>query len=160
MVVNTLAPVLPERNQLPHLRARMESAHPRATHPDPNQVQPYPGECDGQMGTAVLGGLDDVVLVQWVCSTGCISEWKDLLWNGKSHYTFLVRTGKQKRMNMLLTRAQVCDVARASTAISAVSWLVWTITFVIGVIRVVKGGNMRFGKKAPVGKEVDMHQGV
>ncbi|KAF1835264.1 hypothetical protein BDW02DRAFT_597520 [Decorospora gaudefroyi] len=54
----------------------------------------------------------------------------------------------------------VCDVARASTAISAVSWLAWTVTFVFSVIGVVKGGGMRFGKTVPASKEVDMHQGV
>lgn len=35
--------------------------------------------------------------------------------------------------------AQVCDVARASTAVSALSWLAWAVTFVFGVIGVVKG---------------------
>ncbi|CAN9388898.1 unnamed protein product [Alternaria alternata] len=56
----------------------------------------------------------------------------------------------------------VCDVARASTAISALSWLAWAVTFVFGAISVVKGrnGSMSFGNKAPKNKEVDMHQGV
>ena len=57
---------------------------------------------------------------------------------------------------------QVCDVARASTAISALSWLAWAVTFVLGAISVVKGrnGSMSFGNKASNNKEVDMHQGV
>jgi hypothetical protein len=42
--------------------------------------------------------------------------------------------------------------------------LAWTVTFVLGVIGVVKGRNMgvsmSFGKKTPAEKEVDMHQGV
>ncbi|KAF1844668.1 uncharacterized protein K460DRAFT_365611 [Cucurbitaria berberidis CBS 394.84] len=54
----------------------------------------------------------------------------------------------------------VCDVARAGTAVSAVNWVAWTVTFVFGVIGVVKGGAMSFGKKNTVTKEVDMHQGV
>jgi hypothetical protein len=56
----------------------------------------------------------------------------------------------------------VCDVARASTAVSAVSWLAWAVTFGFGVVGVVKGrsGGMGFGHKAPKSKEVDMHQGV
>ncbi|KAJ4369738.1 hypothetical protein N0V83_005501 [Neocucurbitaria cava] len=54
----------------------------------------------------------------------------------------------------------VCDVARAGTVISAFNWVAWTVTFVFGVIGVVKGGAMSFGKKRTVTKEVDMHQGV
>ncbi|KAH6868810.1 hypothetical protein BKA58DRAFT_317599 [Alternaria rosae] len=58
----------------------------------------------------------------------------------------------------------VCDVARASTVISSVSWLAWAVTFVFGVIGVVKGRSggmsMGFGSRAPKNKEVDMHQGV
>ncbi|OAL55368.1 hypothetical protein IQ07DRAFT_639052 [Pyrenochaeta sp. DS3sAY3a] len=54
----------------------------------------------------------------------------------------------------------VCDVARASTAISALNWVAWAVTFVYGVLGVVKGGGMSFGKKTAVNKEVDMHQGV
>jgi hypothetical protein len=60
----------------------------------------------------------------------------------------------------------VCDVARASTAISAVNWLVWAVTFVFGVVQMVKGGQggWSFGRQS-VGKEagsgkVEMHQGV
>jgi len=52
---------------------------------------------------------------------------------------------------------QVCDVARASTALSALTWVAWTATFVAGVVGLVKG---RFGRKVAVSKEVDMHQGV
>lgn len=66
-------------------------------------------------------------------------------------------------MDHPLTRdTQVCDVARASTAISALSWLAWAVTFVLGAISVVKGrnGSMSFGNKASNNKEVDMHQGV
>jgi hypothetical protein len=47
---------------------------------------------------------------------------------------------------------------------SALSWLVWAITFVFGVVEVIKGrcggAGMGFGQKAPKSKEVDMHQGV
>jgi hypothetical protein len=61
----------------------------------------------------------------------------------------------------------VCDVARASTALSAVNWLVWTVTFVFGVVQMVKGGSggWSFGKKNSLGQgvsggKVEMHQGV
>jgi hypothetical protein len=60
----------------------------------------------------------------------------------------------------------VCDVARASTAISAVNWLVWAVTFAFGVIQMVKGGSgWSFGKKSNAGQgfgsgKVEMHQGV
>ncbi|KAF1944879.1 hypothetical protein EJ02DRAFT_397353 [Clathrospora elynae] len=54
----------------------------------------------------------------------------------------------------------VCDVARASTTISAMSWLAWAVTFVFGVISMVKRRDVRFGLKAHMSKEVDMHQGV
>ena len=59
---------------------------------------------------------------------------------------------------------QVCDVARASTVISALSWLAWAVTFGMGVVGVVKGRGrgmgVRFGKRVEKNKEVDMHQGV
>jgi hypothetical protein len=61
----------------------------------------------------------------------------------------------------------VCDVARASTAISALNWLVWAVTFVFGVVQMVKGGQggWSFGRNQAMGKEVgsgkvEMHQGV
>jgi hypothetical protein len=58
----------------------------------------------------------------------------------------------------------VCDVARASTAISAVNWLVWTVTFGFGVFTMVKGGSgsgWTIGKKQPqMQGKVEMHQGV
>lgn len=61
----------------------------------------------------------------------------------------------------------VCDVARASTAISAVNWLVWAVTFGLGVMRVVKGGSGGWSlrKKSSLGAgveggKVEMHQGV
>ena len=59
----------------------------------------------------------------------------------------------------------VCDVARASTAISALNWVAWAVTFVFGVIKMVKGGEMSYGRSKGVAKEVDtgkveMHQGV
>ncbi|KAF2826462.1 hypothetical protein CC86DRAFT_455943 [Ophiobolus disseminans] len=59
----------------------------------------------------------------------------------------------------------VCDVARASTVISALSWVAWAVTFVFGAIRMVKGGGMSFGRRQGVAKEVEsgkveMHQGV
>jgi hypothetical protein len=51
----------------------------------------------------------------------------------------------------------VCDVARASTAISAVNWLVWAVTFAFGVLQFVKSGKI----SAAVGRgKVEMHQGV
>lgn len=58
----------------------------------------------------------------------------------------------------------VCNVARASTAISAVNWLVWTATFIFGVVRTAKGGwglrmKNRLGRGVEGGK-VEMHQGV
>jgi hypothetical protein len=61
---------------------------------------------------------------------------------------------------------QVCDVARASTAISALSWLAWAVTFVFGAVGVIKGRSvggdmgMGFGRKMKESKKVDMHQGV
>ncbi|CAA9963624.1 hypothetical protein P3342_010055 [Pyrenophora teres f. teres] len=48
----------------------------------------------------------------------------------------------------------VCDVARASTVISAVNWLAWAVTFVFGVLAAFRT------KNAPMLKQVDMHQGV
>jgi hypothetical protein len=60
----------------------------------------------------------------------------------------------------------VCDVARASTAVSAVNWLVWAVTFAFGVFQMVKGGNgWSFGKNSDAGRgvgsgKVEMHQGV
>ncbi|KAH3955623.1 hypothetical protein HBI56_022150 [Parastagonospora nodorum] len=56
----------------------------------------------------------------------------------------------------------VCDVARASTAISAVNWLMWAVTFGFGVFQMVKGGSSwTFGKRQPMGTgKVEMHQGV
>ncbi|KAH8716923.1 membrane-associating domain-containing protein [Phaeosphaeriaceae sp. PMI808] len=56
----------------------------------------------------------------------------------------------------------VCDVARASTAISGLNWLVWAVTFVFGVIQMVKGGNggFSFGKSKGAEAKVEMHQGV
>jgi hypothetical protein len=61
----------------------------------------------------------------------------------------------------------VCDVARASTALSAVNWLVWTVTFAFGVVQMVKGGSggWSFRKKNSLGPgvsggKVEMHQGV
>lgn len=55
----------------------------------------------------------------------------------------------------------VCDVARASTAISALNWVVWTGTFVMGVVEMVKRGGFRARRKKEedTGK-VEMHQGV
>jgi len=53
----------------------------------------------------------------------------------------------------------VCDVARASTAVSAVNWVAWAATFVFEVVGVVKGRGVRFGAKT-ADKEVDSHQGV
>lgn len=93
-----------------------------------------------------------------------------MLWHGKfvhsyTHFLsfclfFSVRTECMDRS--LTWDTQVCDVARASTAISALSWLAWAVTFVFGAISVIKGrnGSMSFGNKAPKNKEVDMHQGV
>ncbi|KAF2033507.1 hypothetical protein EK21DRAFT_58428 [Setomelanomma holmii] len=58
----------------------------------------------------------------------------------------------------------VCDVARASTAISAFNWVAWAITFVVSVVKMFKGGDMGFGRRkggVDVGAgKVDMHQGV
>jgi hypothetical protein len=61
----------------------------------------------------------------------------------------------------------VCDVARASTAISALNWVAWAVTFIFGVVQMVKGGSggWSFGKSKGMGKEVDnrkveMHEGV
>ena len=59
----------------------------------------------------------------------------------------------------------VCDVARASTAISALNWLTWAVTFVFGVIKMVKSGGMGFGRRQGGAKvvesgKVEMHQGV
>jgi hypothetical protein len=60
----------------------------------------------------------------------------------------------------------VCDVARASTAVSAVNWLVWAVTFAFGVFQMVKGGNgWSFGRNSDAGRgvgsgKVEMHQGV
>ncbi|USP80551.1 hypothetical protein yc1106_07825 [Curvularia clavata] len=51
----------------------------------------------------------------------------------------------------------VCDVARASTALSAISWLTWIVTWVFGVIAIVKG---RAAGNKNVNAEVKMHQGV
>jgi len=48
----------------------------------------------------------------------------------------------------------VCDVARASTVISAANWLAWSVTFVFGVVAAFRT------KDAPMLKQVDMHQGV
>jgi hypothetical protein len=58
----------------------------------------------------------------------------------------------------------VCDVARASTAISALNWVAWAVTFVVGVVQMFKSGGMSFGRNksgldAGAGK-VEMHQGV
>jgi hypothetical protein len=52
----------------------------------------------------------------------------------------------------------VCDVARASTAISAVNWLVWAVTFAFGVMQMVKG--MKSGSVGQGVGKVEMHQGV
>lgn len=58
----------------------------------------------------------------------------------------------------------VCDVARASTAISAMNWLVWAVTFSFGVFQMIKdgrGSGWTFGKRQPeVQGKVEMHQGV
>ncbi|KAL5118822.1 hypothetical protein ACEQ8H_003325 [Pleosporales sp. CAS-2024a] len=56
----------------------------------------------------------------------------------------------------------VCDVARASTALSAINWLAWTVTFGYGVYQVVKGGSQwSFGARQPeMSGKVEMHQGV
>jgi hypothetical protein len=58
----------------------------------------------------------------------------------------------------------VCDVARASTAISAVNWLVWAVTFGFGVFSMIKGSRgsgWTIGKKQPqLQGKVEMHQGV
>lgn len=51
----------------------------------------------------------------------------------------------------------VCDVARASTAISAISWVVWSVTFSFGVIALLKE---RKAVANYASKEVKMHQGV
>ncbi|RMZ67064.1 MARVEL-like domain [Pyrenophora seminiperda CCB06] len=48
----------------------------------------------------------------------------------------------------------VCDVARASTVISATNWLAWCVTLVFGVMVALRK------KDAPMLKQVDMHQGV
>ncbi|KAL6707059.1 hypothetical protein ACN47E_004811 [Coniothyrium glycines] len=50
----------------------------------------------------------------------------------------------------------VCDVARASAGLSALTWVAFTVTFVVGVIDLVKS----LSKPAPLIKEVEMHQGV
>ncbi|KAH7412174.1 hypothetical protein DE146DRAFT_642472 [Phaeosphaeria sp. MPI-PUGE-AT-0046c] len=57
----------------------------------------------------------------------------------------------------------VCDVARASTALSAVTWLSFAVTFVFGVVQMVKGGSGGWSirKKSSGGEgKVEMHQGV
>lgn len=54
----------------------------------------------------------------------------------------------------------VCDVARASAAMSALNWLAWMVTFVFGVIGVVNGRRTGGVRKGIATKEVDMHQGV
>jgi hypothetical protein len=58
---------------------------------------------------------------------------------------------------------KVCDVARASAAISGISWAVWAVTFGFGVFQLIKGGSgWSFGRKQPdMGNgKVQMHQGV
>jgi hypothetical protein len=35
------------------------------------------------MGAVGAGGVDNVILVQWVCSSRCVFERQDLLWHGK-----------------------------------------------------------------------------
>lgn len=55
----------------------------------------------------------------------------------------------------------VCDVARASTAVSALNWVAWAGSFGYGVVRMVKGGGMGFGRgKGGAEGKVEMHQGV
>lgn len=56
----------------------------------------------------------------------------------------------------------VCDVAKASTAISAVNWVAWAGTFGWGCVKMIRGGGLGFARKdAGVGEpKVEMHQGV
>ncbi|KAJ5023138.1 hypothetical protein J3E72DRAFT_388592 [Bipolaris maydis] len=65
-------------------------------------------------------------------------------------------------LNGRICFGMVCDVARASTALSAVSWFAWMATFGLSVMAVIKGrktGAASAGKK-PYGNEIKMHQGV
>jgi len=55
----------------------------------------------------------------------------------------------------------VCDVARASTAISALNWVAWSVTFAFGAVKLIKGGGMGLGRGKVGGEgKVEMHQGV
>lgn len=55
----------------------------------------------------------------------------------------------------------VCDVARASTALSGFTWLAFAVTWVFGIVQMVKGGGWTIRKKSSGGEpKVEMHQGV
>ncbi|XP_014561861.1 hypothetical protein COCVIDRAFT_22157 [Bipolaris victoriae FI3] len=66
-------------------------------------------------------------------------------------------------LNGRICFGMVCDVARASTALSAISWFTWMATFGLGVMSIIKGrkaGPASAGKKPYGNEEIKMHQGV
>lgn len=83
MVVNSLAAILPDGDQLPHLCACMESARSRSFDTRfPRQTLTQRGYRRDEVGAPGTGGLDHVVLAQWVCGAGRVFEWQDMLWYG------------------------------------------------------------------------------
>lgn len=68
MVVKSLATVISNRDQLPYLRASLESpdARPFAPHL-PGQIHPLSRTNHDEVGFAGYRGHDDALLAQWVC---------------------------------------------------------------------------------------------
>lgn len=66
-------------------------------------------------------------------------------------------------LNGRICFGMVCDVARASTALSAISWFTWIATFGLSVMAIIKGRKASVasaGKKPYGNEEIKMHQGV